>query len=152
MKFSSHYDIKLAQDVVFDRLSEFEKFERLAVKRGLRVRRIDESDDIAEGIKWRLEFPFRGKKRNVELTLVEADVPNSLVFDAQNPSVAGKIRVDVIPLSRTQTRLKFESVVQPKTLAARLMVHSMKLARSKFNRRFPRRVELFAEKLEIGFD
>jgi hypothetical protein len=60
--------------------------------------------------------------------------------------------VDVIPLSRTQTRLKFESVVQPKTLAARLMVHSMKLARSKFKRRFARRVELFVEKLEIGFD
>lgn len=90
MKLYSHYDIKLAQDVVFDRLSEFEKFERLAVKRGLRVRRIDESDDIAEGIKWRLEFPFRGKKRNVELTLVEADVPNSMVFDAQNPSVRVK--------------------------------------------------------------
>ena len=152
MKFSSHYDLKLAQDIVFDRLSEFEKFERIAIKRGARVRRLDEGDDIIDGIKWLVGYPLRGKYRIVDLTLVEADVPNSLVFEAQNPTMAGKLRIDVIPLSRTQTRLKVDSVLQPKTLAARLLVHSMKLARSKFNRRFARRLETFAIRLEEGFD
>lgn len=104
MKFSSHYDLKLSQDIVFDRLSEFEKFERIAIKRGARVRRLDEGDDIIDGIKWQIGYPLRGKYRIVDLTLVEADVPNTLVFDAQNPTMAGKIRIDVIPLSRTQTR------------------------------------------------
>jgi hypothetical protein len=37
------------------------------------------------------------------VNLIEADVPNSLIFDADNPSVAGKTRIDVIPLSLTQT-------------------------------------------------
>lgn len=54
MKFSSHYDLKLSQDIVFDRLSEFEKFERIVIKRGARVRRLDEGDDIIDGIKWQI--------------------------------------------------------------------------------------------------
>jgi len=95
---------------------------------------------------------FRGRNRSFEVNLIEADVPNSLVFDADNPSVAGKTRMDVIPLSRTQTRLKVEAVIQPKTLGARLLVQSMKLARSKFNRRFARRVQDLAEGLEAGFE
>lgn len=56
MKFSSHYDLKLSQDIVFDRLSEFEKFERIAIKRGARVRRLDEGDDIIDGIKWQIGY------------------------------------------------------------------------------------------------
>lgn len=152
MKFSSHHDIKLSQTEVFDRLSEFEVFERMAIKRGARVNRIDESEDISEGLKWRIGFTFRGRNRSFEVNLIEADVPNSLVFDADNPSVAGKTRIDVIPLSRTQTRLKVEAVIQQKTLGARLLVQSMKLARSKFNRRFARRVQDLAEGLEAGFE
>jgi hypothetical protein len=113
---------------------------------------LDEGDDIIDGIKWQIGYPLRGKYRIVDLTLVEADVPNTLVFDVQNPTMAGKMRIDVIPLSRTQTRLKVDSVLQPKSLSARLLVHSMKLARSKFNRRFARRLETFAIRLEEGFD
>jgi hypothetical protein len=37
-------------------------------------------------------------------------------------------------------------------LGARLLVQSMKLARSKFNRRFARRVQDLAEGLEAGFE
>jgi hypothetical protein len=36
-------------------------------------------------------------------------------------------------------------VLEPKTLAARLLVQSMKLARSKFNQRFKSRVGKLAE-------
>ena len=58
MKFSSHHDIKLSQTEVFDRLSEFEVFERMAIKRGARVNRIDESEDISEGLSGGLGLRF----------------------------------------------------------------------------------------------
>lgn len=152
MKFSSHHDIKLSQEEAFDRLSEFEKFERMAIKRGAQVQRLDESDDVIDGMKWKIGFDFRGKRRAAELHLTEADVPNTLCFEAFSPNLGAKMRIDVIPLSRTQTRLKVEAVLQPKTLSARLLIQSMKLARSKFNRRFSARLETFASKIETGFD
>jgi len=62
-----------------------------------------------------------------------------------NPALHARLEIEVIPLSRVQTRIQVVSVLEPKTLAARLLVQSMKLARSKFNQRFKSRVGKLAE-------
>jgi len=44
MKFSAQEDLKLPQAVVFARLSNFETFERIAIKRNVRVSQISQNN------------------------------------------------------------------------------------------------------------
>lgn len=66
-------------------------------------------------------------------------------FHAVNPALHARIEIEVISLSRVQTRIQVVSTFEFKTLAARLLVQYMKLARSKFNQRFKSRVGKLAE-------
>ena len=124
MKFSAQEDLKLPQADVFARLSNFDTFERIALKRNVRVSQISQNNPNEDTLGWNCKFKVRGRLRDVEIRLIE---------------------FDVIPLSRVQTRIQVVSVLEPKTLAARLLVQSMKLARSKFNQRFKSRVGKLAE-------
>ena len=94
---------------------------------------------------WNCRFKVRGRQRDVEIRLIEFDEPNSMKFQAVNPALHARLEIEVIPLSRVQTRIQVVSVLEPKTLAARLLVQSMKLARSKFNQRFKSRVGKLTE-------
>ena len=124
MKFSAQEDLKLPQADVFARLSNFDTFERIALKRNVRVSQISQNNPNEDTLGWNCKFKVRGRLRDVEIRLIE---------------------FDVIPLSRVQTRIQVVSVLEPKTLAATLLVQSMKLARSKFNQRFKSRVGKLAE-------
>jgi hypothetical protein len=145
MKFSAQEDLKLPQAEVFARLSNFETFERIAIKRNVRVSQISQSNPNEDTLGWNCRFKVRGRQRDVEIRLIEFDAPNSMKFHAVNPALHARLEIEVIPLSRVQTRIQVVSVLEPKTLAARLLVQSMKLARSKFNQRFKSRVGKLAE-------
>jgi len=59
--------------------------------------------------------------------------------------------ITVSALSKKQSRFHVGAVLEPKTLTARLLVESMKLARSKYNKRFQKRVaELAKELVALG--
>lgn len=145
MKFSAQEDVKLPQADVFARLSDFETFERIAIKRNVRVSQISQNNSNEDTLGWSCRFKVRGRTRDVEIRLVEFDEPNSLKFHATNPALHARLEIEVIPLSHVQTRIQVISVLEPKTLAARLLVQSMKLARSKFNQCFKFRVGKLAE-------
>ena len=90
-------------------------------------------------------FKVRGRQRDVEIRLIEFYEPNSMKFHAVNPELHARLEIEVIPLSRVQTRIQVVFTFEFKTLAARLLVQSMKLVRSKFNQRFKFRVGKLAE-------
>ena len=145
MKFSAQEDVKLPQADVFARLSNFDTFERIALKRNVRVSQISQNNPNEDTLGWNCKFKVRGRLRDVEIRLIEFDEPNSLKFHAVNPALHARLEIDVIPLSRVQTRIQVVSVLKPKTLVARLLVQPMKLARSKFNKHFQSRVGKLAE-------
>ena len=94
---------------------------------------------------WICRFKVCGRQRDVEIRLIEFYEPNSMKFHAVNPALHARLEIEVIPLSRVQTRIQVVSTFEFKTLAARLLVQSMKLVRSKFNQRFKSRVGKLAE-------
>jgi hypothetical protein len=72
----------------------------------------------------------------------------ALHFSGESQAIDVTFKVDLIALSKTRTRIMIDAVMSPKTLAARLFVQSMKLTRSKFNKRFAMRIAEFAKDLE----
>lgn len=148
MKFSSHEDIEAPIEEVFGDVTDFQAFERQALRRGAEVQRVDDLIQPGPGMMWDAAFDLRGKRREVRIELTRLDPPNGLLAESRSPGMEGRFEVDLVALSRGRTRLSVTLSLEPKTLSARLLVQSMKLARKSLTRRFRKRVADFATELE----
>ncbi|MGH1452277.1 MAG: SRPBCC family protein [Paracoccaceae bacterium] len=148
MKFDTREDIEMPIEALFARISDFEGYERAAMRRGAEVVRVDDLAQPGEGMRWKAAFDMRGKRRDIEVVLSEFDAPNNMVFDAESQGLDVRMLVDLVALSRARTRLSIAVELAPKTLSARLLVQSLKLARGNISKRFKLRVADFAKEAE----
>ncbi len=79
---------------------------------------------------------------------MQYDRPNAMRFEAQAQGLDGTMALDLVPLSQRRTRMSVALEIKPKTLSARLMVQSMKLAKTNLTKRFKLRVAHYAKELE----
>lgn len=151
MKFSTREDIEVPEEAVFAVLSDFARFERTALRNKIEIARIDDLAEPGPGMTWRIRFNWRGKKRALEAALREYDPTRAMRFDAESAGFRIDGAVTLLALSRKRTRLSVELDVRPKTLASRLMIQSMKLAKGSLVGRFQSRVRAFAERIEEDY-
>lgn len=148
MKFVAHEDVEAPIDFVFEQVTDFAAIERSALRRGAEVQRVDDLTETQIGLKWDVAFDLRGKRREMQLELTELDRPNGLVVASRSPNMSGRMVLDLVALSRSRTRISVEIDMKPKTLAAKLLVQSMKLARTNLTKRFKIRVAGYAKDME----
>ncbi len=148
MKFSTREDVYAPIDKVFETLADFEMIERAAMRRGVEVQRTDALRKPGVGTSWHAKFNMRGKEREVDITVPAYDPPNEIVMQSQLQGVESEMKIELVALSRQQTRLSVVAVLKPTTLSARLLVQSLKMARSKLNKRFRERVADYARDLQ----
>lgn len=148
MKFSAREDISAPIDQVFDALSEFEAFERQAMRRGIEVQRTDTLTQPGVGMSWKVAFSMRGRRRDFDLTLVRFESPNEMVFDAKSSGIDADFTVELMALSRSRTRMAIALDITPLNLSARLLVQSLKLAKANLSKRFKLRTAEYAKTLE----
>lgn len=148
MKFSTKEDLEIPIDDVFQQLSDFDGFERAILRHGADVSRTDKMPDIGVGMTWKARATVRGKTRDFDAKLVEYDRPNQMLFDVKTNNMAATFLVELVAMSRARTRMRLELDVKPKTLSARLLMQSAKLARNTLNRRYKTRIAHFASDLE----
>lgn len=147
MKFSTREDIEAPVDYVFAQVSDFAAFERRAMRQGADVAR-REDGPIAQGAIWDISFQFRGRDRRVLAELTQIDVPTLLSIDSASDGLNAVTEVELIALSQTRTRVLVSFDLRAKTLTARLLLQSLKLAKTKMTKRFNARVLDYAEDIE----
>jgi len=147
MKFSTREDIEAPVDYVFAQVSDFAAFERRAMRQGADVTR-REDGPIAQGAIWDISFQFRGRDRRVLAELTQIDVPTLLSIDSASDGLNAVTEVELIALSQTRTRVLVSFDLRAKTLTARLLLQSLKLAKTKMTKRFNARVLDYAEDIE----
>ncbi|MDJ0821085.1 MAG: SRPBCC family protein [Paracoccaceae bacterium] len=148
MELSAREDIEAPLDRVFAQLTDFEAIERRALRRGVEIQRTDNLAGPAAGMSWKATFRFRGKTRTADVTLSDFTPPEQLVFDSVTGGLETHTRIECVALSRGRTRISIVTVLQPKTLSARLLVQSLKLAKSSISRKFSNRMAVLAKDLE----
>ena len=148
MKFSTRQDIAAPIDYVFGRTADFEAIERQAMRRGIAVDRADNLDCTGLGMRWDVVFPYRGKSRNIKGELTEYDMPNSYLIQSVSGGVEADFDVEFLPLSRCRTRVIVGLQLSPKTLSARLLLQSLKLAKNSLDERFAKRIAQFASEVQ----
>lgn len=148
MQFKAQEDIGAPIDVVYDTLTDFRTFENAALRRGAEIERLDDGEGPVVGARWRVRFRLRGRDRVVDAELTELAAPESYVIESTGGGIDGVSRIGLVALSKSSTRLSIEINLSPRTLSARLILQSVRLARSTLARRFKHRIADFAEDVE----
>lgn len=148
MQVTGTEDVEASMDHVFSELTAFDALERQAMRRGIEVRRrfSGAAPGIGEG--WEAQFKFRGKMREARITLEACDAPNMVQFGGVSGGLETSTLVELVPLSPNRTRVSVVFKMMPKTLSARLLVQSFKLARSRINKRFKARMAQYGRDIE----
>ena len=102
----------------------------------------------AVGSEWQASVPWRGRKFDVTTRLTGFDPNEGLAFESQGKGVTCHTLIDLIALSRRTTRLFVSVDMKPKTLAARLFLRSLKLAKPRLSDKFKARVSEMAGRIE----
>lgn len=148
MKFSTTEDIEAPIGDVFSVLSEFESFERAAIRRGADVQRLGAIEPAAAGMEWQVGFEYRSVHRDLTVVVEEYEPDSRISVAGKGSGLTGGLEVELIALSPRRTRMSVGLTLKPKTLPARLLVQSLKLAKSKLNDRYKLRVAEFAAMTE----
>jgi hypothetical protein len=148
MKLSTREDIEAPIEAVFEQLSDFDGFERAVLRRGAEVMRNDSLTAHGVGMSWRTVFNYRGKERRLEIVMTEYQVPDRMRIDSTSKAVEMVVEIDLVAMSRSRTRMSMSLDVRPRTIPARLVIQSLKLARQNVLKRFRKRVGEFAMEIE----
>ena len=150
MKFSAREDIEAPIAHVHAAITDFASFERQAMRRGAEVRRLDGSGPAGQGSQWDVAFSFRGRDRKLRATLAQVD-PQTVRMRTESPGLDGDLAIELVPLSAKRTRMAVVIEMKAKTLTARLMLQSLKLAKANLAQRFKTRVADHAKDIEARY-
>lgn len=139
MKLSTREDIEAPVAFVFDRVTDFAMFERRALRHGADVVR-NGTDPASVGTSWDIGFTFRGRARAVTATLTKLDPPHDVVIESLSDGLTALTEVTLVALSPGRTRVIVGFELRARTLTARLLLQSLKLAKAKLAKRFAARV------------
>lgn len=117
-------------------LTDFDKWEGSARTRGAEVDRLDSLAQPGPGMKWKLAFAFRGKMRAATLTLLSLTPEQGVTVECLSKPGNGVTTVEMTAIAAARTRLVVTTEIKPNTLAARLFLQSLRLAKAKVNQRF----------------
>lgn len=148
MKFSTKEDIDAPIDAVFDMLCEFDTFERAAMRRGAEVQRVDNLSTPATGMKWQAAFDMRGKRREIQIDMTKFERPTEMKLATTSPGLTGDMMFELMALSRSRTRIIVTLEVKPQNLSARLLVQSLKLAKTSLTKKYKQRVGEYTKSME----
>ena len=151
MNFSAKQDIEAPIAHVFAAVSDFDGFTRQALRRGADVTRLDALEGPCAGMAWKAIFSFRGKERTMRIELLDVDVPNSLTAKSSTKGLEVVLVLQLVAMSKERTRMSIDLELVPQTLAARLLVQSLKLARGNVSKRLKKRLGVFAQTTEESY-
>jgi hypothetical protein len=151
MKLAAKSDIEAPAPFVFAQLADFEGWERAAMRRGAEVMRTDTLRTSGPGMTWDSHFNYRGKDRRATIRLDALSPTGHLALSGKAAPVDGVLTIDILDLGAKRTRIEVRLEVKPKTIAARIFVQSLRLARSRVERTFAQRVDQLTVELEDRF-
>lgn len=151
MKLSGRTDIGAPVAFVFAALSDFEAWERSAMRRGADVHRTDKLRNPGPGMTWQARFAWRGRERQLQVRLTKLVTNLTLALDFDGPSVEGNLNIELVELSAKRTRMLMQVDLKPRTLAARLFIQSMKLTKNRVQRKYDARLQNIAKDIEARF-
>ena len=151
MNLQATYDLEAPAKYVFDRITDHADFEALLMGYGANIERLDEETSLNVGMKWAIDGVFRGKQRQVEVTLTSLSESELVSYSSASKDVNASVDMKLHALSANQTRFSVDLAPKANTISARLILQSAKLARKTLEKRINRRFADFCQRLEDDY-
>jgi len=148
MKFSTKEDVEAPIGHVFEQVTDFDGFERMALRRGADVQRTDTLAAPGVGMSWSGSGKIRGKTRDITAQVTRYDPATDLCLSAQSDGFDIGLEVELVALSPGRTRMRVSVELSPRNLSARLLLQSAKLARRNLTQRYKERISGYALDME----
>jgi len=131
MKFKVSEDVDAPQTMVWARFTDFSGFEQDARGRGATVTRIGNWTTTAEGVEWRGDVTIRGKNRALAAKVTRLAPEDLCLIESRIGGMDCSYEMTFVPLSAEVTRVALVLELSADTLTARLLLQTLKLARSR---------------------
>lgn len=151
MKLTAKTDVEAPLGFVYASLTDHAAWEREAVQRGAIIERPSGMPLFGVGAGWSVQMPFRGKVRKFLVRIDDLAPDQRIVFVLQGQAVDGGSVLEVSALSPRRTRLRVVLEVKPRTLAARLFLNTLRLARGRVQARFDLRAGQLGARLQDSY-
>jgi hypothetical protein len=148
LKLTAKTDLDVPVDFLHAYLSDSAAWEHEATRRGVEIERPADMPLSGVGAGWRIKVPFRGRVRKVLLRVDEIVQDEIIAYSFEGQSLVGNTWLETKLLSPRRSRLKVTIEAKPKTLAARLFLNTLRLARRKVEDRFEKRVGQLGARIE----
>lgn len=148
MQLTAKMDIEAPTSVVYAHLIDHAAWEAEARQRGAEIERPANMPLAGIGAGWRIRVPFKGKPRKF-LVRIDALAPDArLGFAIDGQAIEGNSVLELLQLSPRRTRLRVALDIRPKTLAARLFLNTMRLAKGRVQARLEKRLHQLGHRIE----
>lgn len=149
MKISTRRDIDAPAEAVFAALSDFDRHESRARSNGIGITRRDDRHMPADAA-WDILADIRGIRRRIEARVVSFDAPRQLALRGLSDGLSALIESDITDRPAGRATLHVSVDLAPAALEARLVLHSLKLARGALITSLDRRLDRLARSIEAG--
>ena len=151
MRFSARTDIEAPVEHVFAYLTDYAAHEASAARRGARVERVERQRAPATHPAWKVEFPYNGRERELALEVNTHTPGEQLVMDARYQGLDLHLDFELVSLARVRTRLIVKVDLTPRSLKARLVIQSLRIAKNTIQKRFEKRLAVLAGDIEAAY-
>lgn len=152
MKLTAREDVNASLDAVFAAVTDVPALERQALRRGLSVTRLDAQETVGVGSRWEVAFDYRGHRRVTLSEVTLWDPAQGVAFVTEADGLRGIGLVDLTRLAKERTRLEVSVDIRPETFRARLLLQSLKLAKSGLQGRFRKKVAEYVSRIGRASD
>ena len=152
MNLTTREDIDAPIAKVYEAVTDFERFERRLMRRGIDVLRDETCPPPNPGAKWRINAEWRGKPYEIDAELISIGVPDGYAMEAHTSGLICVGVVDLVALSKARTRLLVSLDIRATSFSSKLLLQSLRFAKGSIGGRFKARVQEFARELpgEVG--
>lgn len=151
MKLNAKEDVEAPIAFVFATLIDFDTWERSAMRRGADVVRNDRLTEPGPGMGWDVGFDYREKRRRISLSVMDWTLGQKLQIAVTSAPAEGEVVIELSEMGPKRTRMSVIAEAKPRTIAAKLVVQSLRLAKAKVSRKYGVRVAQLAAEIEDRF-
>ncbi len=146
MQFKHKQIIDTPVDYAFTRASDFARFEKQSSDKGFGFKRHGHAK-IEIGTQWNITLPFRGRRRKFMAELCEFIPPRVISYKSTSMKYQAALSLTFTPISAQKCRMDMLMVAQARSLGARMLFGSIRLARRRINKRLRREMQEMADRL-----
>lgn len=151
MDITAKIDINAPREFTYKSLLDFDAHEKRIAAYGAEIARTKDIEKGDSHHEWSLSVNWRGQNR--DLTLRTLDMVPSEVLTLETVSDLFTIHYDfkLISLSPKTSRLRLKTQTKGKSLKARILLQSARLASSRIERDLRSRMQVFGDDVEYDY-